>query len=109
MKKAIEPITALKALVDLHEGYSPADWDEDWVKPWKNVVAVVKNATPPIENEDINDRLFYTPYEVGDLLKELYHDCEHGDEEHRKWLKDKIEHFYSIHIEIHKSVKNYSK
>lgn len=26
-------------------------------------------------------------------LYELYDECEHGDEEHRKWLKDKFEDF----------------
>lgn len=26
-------------------------------------------------------------------LEELYLECEHGDEEHRKWLKDKFNSF----------------
>lgn len=28
------------------------------------------------------------------LLDKLYLECEHGDEEHRQWLKDKFESFY---------------
>lgn len=27
------------------------------------------------------------------LFKELYEEIKHGDEEHQKWLKDKIEDF----------------
>lgn len=28
-------------------------------------------------------------------LEQLYKECEHGDEQHRKWLKDKFEEYYS--------------
>ena len=28
-------------------------------------------------------------------LDKLYKECEHGDDEHRKWLKDKFEDFYN--------------
>lgn len=31
-------------------------------------------------------------------LEELYKECEHGDEEHCKWLKDKFDDFYKRKI-----------
>jgi FtsZ-binding cell division protein ZapB len=32
-------------------------------------------------------------------LDELYLECEHGDKEHRKWLKNKFDDFYKNNIE----------
>lgn len=29
-----------------------------------------------------------------ELLNRLYSECEHGDDEHRQWLKDKFDNFY---------------
>jgi len=34
-----------------------------------------------------------------ELLYKLYLECEHGDEEHRKWLRDKFDNFYKRMIE----------
>lgn len=33
-------------------------------------------------------------------LDKLYEECEHGDEEHRQWLKDKFDDFYNRQKEI---------
>lgn len=30
---------------------------------------------------------------LAECLQDLYDECEHGDEEHRKWLKDKFDNF----------------
>lgn len=42
--------------------------------------------------------ILYNAYSVADLLRQLYKECEHGDEEHRKWLKDKFEDFITKQI-----------
>lgn len=39
-------------------------------------------------------------------LEQLYKECEHGDEEHRQWLKDKFDDFYKRQEEINGSVQN---
>lgn len=39
------------------------------------------------------DLTFYGHKRVLDMFDELYEEVKHGDEEHMKWLKDKIEDF----------------
>jgi hypothetical protein len=43
----------------------------------------------------------FTQEEVAELFKLLYMNIAHGDEGHRKWLKEKIQHFYSTEVEKH--------
>jgi len=35
---------------------------------------------------------------VADLIMQLYTECTHGDDEHRKWLKDKFESFIAEQV-----------
>lgn len=41
----------------------------------------------------------YSEIDLMKLLDELYLECEHGDDEHRKWLKDKFDDFYKRKIQ----------
>jgi hypothetical protein len=39
-------------------------------------------------------------------LDQLFKECEHGDAEHRQWLKDKFEDFYNRNSKIEKDYRS---
>lgn len=44
-----------------------------------------------VTNEEVSIMKIYLKI----CLDKLYKECEHGDEDHRKWLKDKFNDFYN--------------
>ena len=46
-----------------------------------------------IGEEILDNAPIYSRNEVYELLDKLYEDVKHGDDDHQKWLKDKIEEF----------------
>jgi hypothetical protein len=59
----------------------------------------------PSPNPRQGEEITFTQEEVYQLFKALYVDIAHGDDEHRQWLKNKIQHFYSTEVEKHSIVK----
>lgn len=47
-----------------------------------------------IDQENYEEIVFEIDRHFKLMLKQLYKECEHGDDEHRKWLKDKFDDFY---------------
>lgn len=50
--------------------------------------------------------MILTKTQFQDLFKELYEEIAHGDDEHRKWLKDKIDEFITKKLNIDGYFKN---
>jgi hypothetical protein len=46
--------------------------------------------------------------EITDIMNQLFLECEHGDTEHRQWLKDKIEGF-TDRLEKHFDIEIYNR